>query len=47
MGYPRKAIREGSAAEGVREVEGSERMNHDVTCNALYTKSNDRDMVSR
>ena len=28
----RKAIREGSGAEGVKEVEEAERLNHDVTC---------------
>ena len=27
----RKAIREGSGAEGVKEVEEAERLNHDVT----------------
>ena len=45
MGHPRKAIREGSAVQGVREVEEAERTNHDVTCNALYAKSDNRDMV--
>lgn len=46
MGRPRKAIREGSAAEGVKEVEEAERLNHDVTYNALHTKSDNRSIKS-
>ena len=45
MGPPRKAIREGSAVEGVNEVEQAERLNHDVTCNVLHAKSDDRSMI--
>ena len=46
MGRPRKAIKEGSAVEGVKEVEEPERLNHDVTCNARDAKSDDRRMRS-
>ena len=46
MGQPLKAIREGSAVEGVKEVEEAERMNHDVTCRAWDVKSNDRRIIS-
>lgn len=38
MGRPRKAIREGSAVEGIKEAEQAERLNHDVTCTALHPK---------
>lgn len=47
MGQPRKAIREGSAVEGVKEVEEAGRMNHDVTCSARDANSDDRRMISR
>lgn len=47
MGRARKAIREGSAVEGVEEVEAAERLNHDVKCNALHAKSDHRSMISR
>ena len=46
MGRPRKAIREGSAVEGVKEVV-AERLNPDVTCDALHAKSDDRSETSR
>ena len=46
MGRPRKAIREGSEAGEVKEVAQAERLNHDVTCNALLAKSDDRSMIS-
>ena len=43
----RKAIREGSGAEGVKEVEeAAERLNHDLTCNAQQATSDDRSMIS-
>ena len=42
----RRAIREGSGAEGVKEAEGVERLNHDVTCNAQQARSADRIMIS-
>lgn len=44
MGRPRKAIREGSAVEG--EAEQAERLNYNVTSNALHAKSDDRSMIS-
>lgn len=42
----RKGIREGSGAEGVKEVEEAERLNHDVRCNALQARSEERSMIS-
>lgn len=45
MGRPRKAIREGSAVEEVREVEEAERLNHDVTCSVLHAKGNDKSII--
>ena len=42
----RKAIREGSGAEGVKEVEEAERLNHDVTCNAQQARRDERRMIS-
>ena len=41
----RKAIREGSGVEGVKEVEEVERLNHDFTCNAQQARSDDRRMI--
>ena len=46
MGRPRKATREGSVVEGAKEVEQAERLNHDITCNALHAKSDNRSMIS-
>lgn len=46
MGQPRKAIREGSAVEGVKEAEVVGRLNHDCTRNALHVKGEDRSMIS-
>ena len=46
MGQPRKAIREGSAVEGVKEVEEAERMNNEFTCSARDDNSDDRRMIS-
>ncbi len=46
MGRPRKAIREGSVVEGVKEAEGAERLNHDPTRHALHAKSVDTNVVS-
>ena len=42
----RKAIREGSGAEGAKEAEEAERLNHDVTCNAQQVRNDDRSMIS-
>lgn len=42
MGRSRKAIREGSAVEGAKEVGEDERLNHEDTYNALHVKSDDR-----
>lgn len=46
MGQSRMAIREGSVADGVKGVEGVERMNHNITCHALYAKSDNRSRIS-
>ena len=42
---PRKAIREGSAVEGAKEVGQAERLIYDITCNALHAKSVDSGMM--
>ena len=46
MGRPRKAIREGSAVEEVKGVEGGEQLNLDYTRRALHAKSADTCTVS-
>ena len=42
----RKAIREGSGVEGVKEAEEAERLSHDVTCIPQQARSDDRSMIS-
>ena len=46
MGRFRKAIREGSAVDGVKEVEVAEQMNHDITHNVLCAKSDNKHRIS-
>ena len=38
MGPSRKAIREGSAVEGAKEVGEDERLNHEATCKRTACK---------